>query len=309
MTTPTEPKTPKRFSVKRAAAYVGAFCLAFLVTLYWSLPYDLVGQRILDLVQQQSGIRIQTASLSPYRLIGIEAQGVKVDVPPRIPGQHGISFSVDRITARLEPIDSLFGGLAVAFTAAAPEGRISGTVQEKKKGAVHLDASVDTLSLGKIPGLWDDLGVGFQGKVTGRVTGTVTNNDPRTLDGLADLHVKGAKFGGGMIHGFTVPGVDLGDVHLQVASDKGVVTFEPPLKIESKDLDARLSGTIHLRQIPVTSGMNLVLRFRPTTAFWQANSKLAGLAQAMLRNARDPGGFYAYRITGVLAQPRIFPKR
>ena len=197
----------------------------------------------------------------------------------------------------------------MAFTARAPEGEVTGSVQQQKAGAVHLAAQVHDLALGKIPGLWDNLGVGFQGHVQGRVSGTMKQGNAQTLDGLMDLTVKGARFGGGMIHGFTVPGVALGDVHLQAVAEKGVLKVDPPLKIHSKDLDADLSGTVHLRRIALTSAADLTLRFKPTDTFWKANGQLAGLAQAVLQNARSRDGFYAYRISGVLGRPMILPKR
>jgi len=294
---------------KRVLAYGGVFIAAFVLTLYWSFPYELVAKKVLAQVHQRSGIEVTTGSVRPYWVLGLEAEGVKATLPSRRPGQAPLALSLSSATLRLKPIDSLFGGLAVAFDAHAPEGHVSGTVQQKKNKAVHLALDVHHLDIGKIPKVWDALGIGFTGDAHGKATMTLVPNQIQKTNGLIDVTVDKAKFGGGMIHGFTVPGLDLGQWHLKAAIEKGVVRLEPPLKIAGKDLDARVAGTIRLRPILVTSGMDLQVEFRPTERFWKANATLASLGKSMLRSAQKPNGYYGYRLTGVVGNPRFMPSR
>lgn len=298
-----------RSVLKAFFAYGGVFFVSFALTLYWSFPYELVAKKVFATIHQRSGLVVTTSSIRPYWLVGLQADGVTLKQPARRPGEPPLSVSLSSVTARLKPIDSLFGGLAIAFDATAPEGHVSGTVQEQKDKAVHVALDVHSLDVGKIPDLWDALGIGFTGNASGTFTATITPNHVEKTNGLADLTISKAKFGGGMIRGFTVPGVDLGDVHLQAAIEKGVVRLEPPLKIAGKDLDARVSGTLRLRPILVTSGMDLKVAFRPTERFWKANGTLASIGKSMLRGARQPDGYYGYRMTGVVGHPRFLPSR
>lgn len=298
-----------RRALRKAAGYGAIFSAAFTLTLYFTFPYELIADRALAEVEKKTGLDLEVAQLRPWWVVGLKADDVKVTRPARRGGEP-LEIRLTSVAARLKPIDSLFGGPAVAFDVESEAGGVTGTYQQQDDGKrVHVEADVDGLEVGKLPGVWDKLGVGFQGRASGRVTATLPPGKVDELNGKADLTLAGAKFGGGMVKGFTVPAVDLGDVNLDVLVEKGKLRFEPPLKVESKDLNAEVEGTLDLRPILVTSKANLELRFKPTDAFWDANKKVAGLAQAVLNNAKGGDGWYGYRLGGLLGRPSFVPKR
>ena len=295
--------------LKKVAGYGAVFSVAFLLTVYWSFPYDLVADRVVSAVEQRTGLALQVQNLRPWWVLGLKADDVKI-TRPATRGGDPLEVKLPSLAARLEPISSLFGGPAFAFAADMDGGEVTGTFQQRDGGKeMHVALDLDDVEVGKIPGLWDHLGMGMKGTASGEVDVTMPPGKPDALNGKATVALKGAKFGGGMLRGFTVPSMDLGDVNLDLTIDKGKVRFDPPLKVASKDLSAEVSGDIDLRPIFVTSRANLDVRFKPTDAFWAPKPKVARLAQAFLKNARGADGWYGYQLGGVLGRPSFQPKR
>ncbi len=303
--------------LKKGLGYSAVFLLSFLVGLYASFPYELLAARLLSAAEERLGIRVDVQDLSPWWLIGLAAEGVDIEVPRRRGGDP-VAIHLDRVLARLHPIDSMLSGPTVSVEATdAALGTLEATVAVADEAvAVNLDRLA--LSIGKLPGLWDMLGVGFQGEAAGTASVTLplrpagsarSGIDLSKVAGYTDLRIEGAKFGGGMVKGFTLPPIDLGTVPLKLRIEKGTATTDGPLKIEGRDLQAEIDGKIVLRPIFLTSRVDLSLRFKPTEAFWEENKKLAGLAQALLNNAKRSDGWYGYRMTGQLGRPSFRPKR
>ncbi len=295
--------------LKRILGYGLVFWAAFGVTLYYSFPYEVIGDRLLGEAEARFGAKVEVGALSPYWITGLSAETVTITFPAKRAGKDDLILPFDRVSARLKPLDSLLGAPTVAIILEANAGEISGDVSLLEDERINAILQVQRLTLGDLGGVWDKLGLGFAGTVTGDLNLTLPQTQPTALDGTANLQVAEAKFGGGMIKGFTVPGMDLGTFALELAAEKGKLEFAPPLEVKGKDLAAFISGTIDLRPVMSTSRGNLALRFKPTDAFWKDNATLAGIAKAMLEGSKDSEGYYAYDLTGPLGRPGFSPHR
>jgi type II secretion system protein N len=293
--------------LRRVATYGSVFSAVFFLTVYWTFPYHLIAGRLVGEVERALGVKLEMQSLSPHWGLGLRAQDVVIVTSPA--DGEAMRIDIERFTARLKPIDSLLGGPSVAFDVRSEMGRLSGSAQRTRSQDVGLDVNLAGFSLGHVPGLAERLGVGLLGAVSGNVAVSLPEGRVEEISGVADLRIDEAGIGGGMISGATIPPIDLGDLTPRLVAEAGTLRFEPSLTVSSNDLDAEVSGTLQLRAAFATSRSDLVLRFRPTDAFWDANQMLAGLAQAMLRGAQQSDGFYAYRMSGAIGRPQFQPAR
>lgn len=295
--------------LRRSFGYGSIFSFAFSLTLYWSFPYALIGERLLGDVRAESGLEIEVGELRPHWLTGLKATDVTIKTRPRRKSDEPFELLLSELTVSLHVLDSLFGHPTVGFNAVTELGSVSGVVQKLEDDRVALELELDAVEIGKIPRIWDELGIGFQGTASGDADITLPQGSPLKFDGTVDLMLSQAKFGGGMIKGFTVPTVELGDVPIRFTSEAGRVSFDPPLTIKSVDLDAKISGVIELKSAFATSNADLLLKFKPTDKFWKDNSKLSGIAQGLLKNSQASDGFYTYELKGRLGRPNFRAKR
>ncbi|MDF1562204.1 MAG: type II secretion system protein GspN [Deltaproteobacteria bacterium] len=297
--------------LKKTLGYGLVFLLAFGVTLYYSFPYEVIGDRVLASAEEAIGARVEVDSLAPYWITGLSAESVTLTFPATKPGKEDFVLTLEQVRVRLKPLASLFGSPTAAVAIALGEGKgaIEGDVSLLDENRINAVLAIQSLALGELGSVWDKVGLGFAGNVSGELDLVLPQNLPTALDGGGRLEIAGAQFGGGMIKGFTVPGMDLGTFELNVTAEKGKLDFVPPLEIDGKDLAAEIAGSIELRPLLATSRGDLQLRFKPTDAFWKANATLAGLAKAMLEGAKDKDDYYAYDLSGPLGRPNFAPHR
>ncbi len=303
----------RRF-LSKLLGYGAVFLLSFLFGLYHSFPYELLAQRLFEAVHSRFGIQIDVGELSPWWLVGLQAREVEIEVPRRNKSDP-LQIHLDRIIGRLHPLESLLSQLTVTVDVLDEALGQTSTTVHFDEPLVGIDVARLDVQVGAIPGVWDDLGVGFQGRARGQADLSApllksgAGVDVTKLAGTTDLVVEDAKFGGGMLKGFALPPIDLGTVPLKLEIEDGTARTDGPQRIRGPELEAEVDGTLKLRPIFLTSRLDVSLRFKPTDAFWKKHEKLAGLVQALLKSAKGADGWYGYRITGQLARPNFRPMR
>ncbi len=327
-----EKKTTTRRFLRRTAIYGGVFLLSFAATVYWSFPYSSITNRMVGEVEQALGISLEMSSISPYRGLGIRARDVIAISGDEEGKEQRVVFDV--VTARLRLLETLISGPSVAFDVRSELGRVRGRANQTRDAILGIDMEIEGLSLGRIPGLSESIGIGLIGEASGAVTMSMPSGRIEDLSGTFDVRIDGAGLGGGMVggsagsrsssartsrgapgsvmemlRGATVPPIDFGDIEPRIVAEAGSIRLEPPLEIASADLDAQVTGTLELRENISTSRADMTFRLRPTDRFWEENQMLAGLAQAIMRQAEQSDGFYAYHLHGALSRPTLRPAR
>ncbi len=303
-----ESRRPKlRRALRYTLLYGGVFLVTFAATIYWTFPYALVTEKLVGEIERSAGVSLAMEDISPHWGLGLRARDVMIYKDGADAG--GTGLKLDSVTVRLRLLSTVLTGPSVSFDLDGDLGRLRGTAQKARNDDVGIDLDIRTLSLGKVPGLAEALGVGLLGDVSGSVAVSFPQGRTEELSGVLDLRIAESGLGGGMIRGATVPPIEFGEIEPRIVAEVGTLRLDPTLVVSSDDLDAEVSGTLQLRGNIATSRADITLRFRPTDRFWEANQMLAGLARAMLSQAQQSDGFYAYSLSGAIGRPDFRPVR
>ena len=290
----------------KALKYIGYFLLfifSFLFFLYWTFPYDVLKDRMINTAAQQLGsdYDVRIGDFSPSFFTGASLKQVKI---LKHEGDNVKTlWSAAKVKIRASIGSILFGKTNVKFSAKNQKSSISGNFKKTDEG-FNFAGSFSNFNIG-------DLGFLDNVKLTSAIDGDIKLNiNKRQMlqsSGAADLELSDIKLAAGDLNlgegfSFNIPELFLskgsGSV-LQFELSKGAVRIKQ-LKLADGDLKLDVSGDIFISSIFKNYRMNLKGTFSVTPKMEQAMPFLF-----MVEKQRQPDGTYPISITGRIGQPSI----
>lgn len=294
------PKLPKLRWSTNAGTVLFAIA-AFLASLYYTFPEQVVSDRLEREVAQASGgqvqARVQRANL--WRFSGLYAQNVEVRMGEAAP----ITFDTVRLRLRLLPL--LLGRLSV-YGQVQLEGGTLDVVLTRRGKVLDLQADMDAINLAKPKALGEALGMALAGQLTGSVE-LEGVEDMVHSKGKIDLRLVRAAVGPGEVRGLSLPALPLGDLSLAGEVKDGVVAIKQ-LRQEGGKLQLTGGGKVSFGRQLAASSLDVCLRIGADKDFLAENPKLSAvlqIAQAQLK--RDADGMLNLPLQGRVGAPEVRP--
>lgn len=283
--------------------YVAFFLFAFVVSLYWTFPWNAAKDRALTEASRATGMDISAKTLEPSWVTGFVATDVELR-----PASFEEPIEIDQLSARAHLLPLITGGKGVTISMPLAQGQVDADVVDSSK-MTEVKANLQGLQLALVPGLTDAIGVPLSGKVSLEADMSLDKAKPEASSGL--LHLSGAGLEllkGGKVGGMTLPfELQIGDFDWKIPIEQGKAQLSK-LKIEGGSVLLELDGTVTMAKDPVRSVLNLTVKFKPTDAFLKKEPLLGALLNN-IRRAKGSDGYYGYALTGTVKHPRFFPKR
>ena len=279
--------------------YVSFFILVFLVSLYFSLPYESIEKRLTYEIESKTlySLKSQSTKVTP---LGIKMQGVgisrggkellnieELSVSPAF-------FSLFRTNKRL-PFEAVLYG-----------GSVSGsfTYSSKSKGFMEAKGELKDIKLESLNRSLNSKAEKETNGVGGLLSGNLLLNFAPQMSGnftlgINDLSLEGLKF---------VKLLHLSDLGRFKCNIKGEILSRERIKIEDlklvgKDVELSLWGDLFPAKKPTNSRVDLGVRL---SAKGEAKKNLAVLTAFL---SAEPDGSYVGKITGSLDNPKILNKK
>lgn len=287
---------------KRAGwlGYIAFAAAAFVVSLYWTFPEQVIAARLEQEVSKATAGEINlkvVGGAQLWRLSGLHARHVTLQQQ----GKPAIKFDSVRFRLRLLPLvllrRSLYGQVQLEG------GTIDATVTQRGKFS-DLHVELDAVSLGKPAGLAEYVGLPLGGTLTGDIDLTGID-DWSHSGGKVDLRTKELAFGPGEVKGLKLPLLPFGDVALTAEVKDGALQVQN-LHQEGGKLKLAAGGKVTLARVLGRSGLDLCLRVGADPDFLQANPKVSSafqLAQTQIK--RDADGLLNVPLQGLLNAPEV----
>jgi len=282
----------------------GAFALVSLVFgLYLTFPADAVGQRLAQEVSKasQGSVTVSFDSVSPYRLSGIAAEGVRIRMAQA--GEQPREIKLKAVRARLRLLPLLWLSTSLDAVVDTGGGTVAARFTPHSDKGFFASLAFDDFDLGEPPALAPLLGVQLGGVLNGEISAE-WSPDPRKSVGKGALKLAGALVEGA-VQGVTIPRVGVGDIALELALDTGrmrVASFTQ----KGGDIEVRLSGSSAVRPEFAQSSLEACVELRPEAKFLDRDPKMRAAAQlAEVRLRKSPEGFLSVPLSGTLGSPRL----
>jgi type II secretion system protein N len=321
------PEALRRLRIAGTNTGFGLF--VFVVALYIWFPYDRAKEVAINAAAAQ-GLDVEIESAGPAWGVGVSFSNIRVKTRPTTPTAKPTRFTIDHASVTTSafwlvtsPLRALFASrpLSPPFTVSldAFGGHIElsqdGPAGNTKQIPFELELTAREVNLADVPGIRETLNLPVAGKLdldveiasaTGRYADakgkmSLAGTGMSAGDGKTPLKIEGNPFLGG---GLTLPKVRLGDLHGEVAIDKGTAKLKG-VDAKSPDGELSLEGDISLRDPLPSSVMNAYLRFKLTDAFLKTASTLQTLLQMGASAGRRADGSYGMRIGGRLGSPSM----
>ncbi|MBX2812828.1 MAG: type II secretion system protein GspN [Myxococcales bacterium] len=287
----------------RILKYGFIFLIVYIVCLYLTFPWSSVKDRVLQQASQQTGKTITAESLQPSWLTGFVARNVSISIGPDKP-----PLSFEWISARVRLIDLIFGGTGGTIHVPLGRGETHLRVSAKSQ-QITATADISDVELALVPAIQAGTGMLLSGMTNLDADVELDLKEVKQSVGVINLSIgelellKGSK-----VAQLPLPfGLALGNIDWTVPIEDGKALFRHQ-QIQGPDVEAGIDGDITLSQQLERSRLNLIVKFRPTSALLQREKTLSLLLNNIERyKGRD--GFYSYRITGTIKHPRSVPER
>ncbi len=305
--------------VRRLLAPV-AFVATFLLMLYLTFPYEVLGQRI-ETEARQGGWDVSIGKLGPGGLLGLRGRNVSLrqhegfssgvgmaGLGP-LPAGAPADLKIDRIDLHPQLLQLLLRQLAVGFDVESFGGEAKGTAKlssdAKAPGLAALQVDISDIDLKQLP---PSLVQGLE--MTGRLAAKCDVTSLQVLEaagGKVSLSLKGAAILKGMLRlgegmNFPAPKVVLGDFTGSVTIDRGTAKLEKA-SLTGGDIEADLDGTIKLKPLLSLSQAEIHVRFKPKDAWLEANPLIKSSLGFLGPKSSDG---YNFTLTGPLS--RLTPR-
>lgn len=300
---------------RRWAAYSAVFVSMFVLCVYLTFPYDRLRDRLLVMVTQSNTsrrpVQLQITTLSPWRLSGLEAEGVQVLRQSNDPSEAPFEVEIDKVRARLALLPLLIGRVTVKFEIHGAGGEVVGKVSDPQ-GEPALEADVTELHLQHLGFLSAAVGLPIRGTVNGHLEVKVPGSLQK-LSGNAEIQIVDLQIGdgktklqlSGMSQGFTVETIAAGTLNLRMTAVEGNAQIEE-FKVRGADISIDGKGNVRFYEPVRMSGVDLWLRILFTDRYRNRNERTRALFALMdftpqLRDATTSEGALQYHLTGSLA--------
>jgi len=287
----------------KPAAYVAFALLAVLVSLYLTFPADAVGQRLAYEITKRSGGKygITFGKVSLYRLSGVEAANVKLSA---VGGDEPFDVTVDALRVRLKLLRLFLFDIALHAEVDLGEGEIAADVgRGAGEGAYNVELEIEDLTLTKPPVLPLMIGYPLDGRLAGKAE-IQWSPDPKNAGGKASLTLHDASFGPAEIKGFSVPGMQLGQLDLALDLRAGRLRLAS-FQQKGGDLQLHAQASSVLRPQASSSSIDACFEVKPNDAFLAKNPNVkTAFELATVQFKKDSDGFLHLPMGGTLNRPR-----
>lgn len=313
------------------AAYPAFYLVCLLVFAKLTFPYGRLKSALLGRFHAEQpvsgGMRLEIDDLSSYWLTGIEAEGIRlIQSSPPAPGAPPVVKALEQVTAiealHVSPslLSLLIGKTAVSFGGDALGGSLDGEYEFGETRELRLE--LDELSLGEVPMIGALVGLPLDGKLSGSVELSLPEGKLSAADGTVEIHVSEVRVGDGKAKirdAIALPAVNAGELAFKAESTGGRVTVQE-LSVKGPDLELVAEGKAVFRDPLGRTTLSVDARFRfsdsykskddiTRSLFGAPDSSVPGLLDLdpKMKSAKEPDGFYGWRISGVLSNPTFAP--
>lgn len=301
--------------LRRGAINTGVFWLVFIFALYVWFPYDRAKEMAINMAAAQ-GLDVDIESAGPAWGVGVSFSNIRVKTRPTT--GKPTRFSIQRASVTTSIFGLLFSSsppFNISLDAFGGSVDLSQKGSPGKKGPFRIEVTARGVNLNEVPGIREAINMPIFGTLKLDVdlaspSGKFADSKGAISflcescvagDGKSPLKIEGNPFLGG---GLTLPKVRIGDLHGEIAVDKGLAKLKG---IESKSPDGEISleGDVSLRDPLPSSIVNAYLRFKLSDAFLKSASTMQTILQMAGAAGRRPDGSYGLRISGRLGGPAM----
>jgi type II secretion system protein N len=303
--------SPERLKKLQRFGAIGGFgFLVFLLSVYFSFPYD----RIKDLavaMAAQRNLDVEIGSAGPTFGFGISFADVRVRTRP-LDGSKPTQVQIPQANISLSPLARLLGEDAVSVSADALGGDVDLDLrQSKTDGNVQLRAK--DLDMKLMPGVKEAINLPLGGALEMALDLAQPNNRLSEAGGTLTWKCAACALGDGkeklkvagnpmLSEGMTLPRLRLGDFAGKVVFDKGLGRLQG-VQAKSPDGEIYVEGEVRLSDPVNASYLNLYVRFKLSDALLKSNDKLQVVMQLVESMGKRPDGYYGFLLTGPLGSP------
>ena len=291
-------------AIKKGLGYASFTVFALGASLYLTFPTKAVGQRVSYEVNQRLGnsMRVSFDEVGLSGLSGIEAEGVELILTHQTPP---VKIAVDSLEANVELLALATGDLTVAVHAGLGDGAIDASITPgEKPGEINVEAELDQVNLVSPPIASQLAGLPVHGVLTGKVN-VDWRNDPRKATGEVELRAEGVGVGPGVVVGFTLPNVGLGNLELALSMKSGALKVES-FEQTGGDIQAAINGEFSVRSRLASTSMNACVKLKGDPDYLDKQPKLkTALELATVKLKKDGDDFLHIPLAGTVGRPRM----
>lgn len=289
--------TNRRKKAFAIAGYISLFFLSFFVSLFFTLPYEEIKNRLVYEISSHGYGLLSVSKLSYAMPFGLEFEDLSFS---RFQADKKIEYlKSDRLLIRQSVFSLLFGRLNLNFKGKFYNGEASGYYIDKNKNK-HISIKFENINISEYSPLKAILGTGVYGKVNGRVSidGPVVNL--RESQGRVELSIENFKTDeSDVIHFIKIPGINIQSISCALVLDGGKIKSEGITL--SGDIDGTISGEVILRYPIATSLLNLTMSIKFSDTFYE---KIKSVIEP-LNLKKDNNGYYILNVGGAVVFPRL----
>ncbi len=269
-----------RKKIIRWSSFTAYFIAAFLIFLFYQLPFDRIKGRMESEVRTNTQLELGIRRISPRFLNRFALEDVVLsDRSGRVLAESPL------VRAHVSLFGFLRGLLSVKLDGKVYGGELS-VRSEQGKTRRYLSLDATNLDLAAYP-LLRDLGLRLSGKLGGSFE--MTNDAGRGKFWIKNLASRQLT-----VKGFPVPDLDFEQCWIE-ADIKGDRCTIRKLELDGKELKVRVSGDVVMRE---QGTLNLAIKLKPSERLAHEQAGLLSL----LKN-KDAEGFYQFSLAGTVSSP------
>ncbi|PIR18426.1 MAG: type II secretion system protein GspN [Deltaproteobacteria bacterium CG11_big_fil_rev_8_21_14_0_20_49_13] len=289
----------------RYVGYIVLFVISFFFFLYWTFPYDILKERMVQAAMQQLGgdYDVRISDFSPSFFTGATLKNVKI--LKHSGDQVSTTWEASKIKARTSLSSLLFGRSNVSFDIINKKSEIEGSYKATDEG-FNFESDLSDFNIGDMGFLTGDGTAKLVSAIDGSIRLNINNKQIIQSTGSANLDINNITLKEGELRfgeggAFNVPELFLAKKGstIKIELSKGSIKVKE-LKLKDGDLNMDLTGDIFMSSSAKNYRMNLRGTFSVSQKLEQAVPILF-----MVEKQKQPDGTYPITITGRLGQPSI----
>lgn len=323
----------------RAVGFYAGLPLLYVVGLllltYLTFPTERLRDRIAAEFSKQgkganAGQRLQIGELGTYWVTGIQAEDVRIILPPETkPGDDSPAretvVAVDSLQARVQMLPLLWGEVIVKFSAEAFGGNVSGTVPVGATEKSEVELEIEDVDLAQVEVLRDALGLPLAGVLTGSLSLSAPGGRFNKATGTLALTITDLAVGDGKTKikdTLALPEAKIGKLEILAEAKEGVLKLTKLLS-EGGDVELWGEGKVNLKQIWNDSRLDINAGFKFSDTYRGKNDVtksllgapgsssggLLDMADPKMKRAKKEDGSYHWRVLGPIRRLVFEPAR
>jgi type II secretion system protein N len=303
-----------------AGLYTGFFGLVFLLSLYWTFPYDRLRDYVVGKLSSDDAIATRTVEIGELRPVGIggvRITDLEITQLAKTPDAQPATLRLSSLSADLSLWSLLIGNKKLTVSAKAG-GTLDGKYLQTSD-TQHFEAELNGFDLGQL-GVGSYMGLPIKGKATGTIDVQVAADVVKST-GSVKLEVKNLKVGDGKAKikppglgtGLTLDEIDAGKLALAIDLHDGVANITR-FATDGRDLKMSGKGSIHLSDPLKRSRPDLELDLTFSYAYNNTSDRTKAMFEILQmrpewQRATTPDGTMRVHLGGTFVSIRGGPGR